>query len=186
VKTAGAMTILDGPLRDEALRLWRMFENHYGSVGVQTFAHPNLTFGGGTIRDPRALAAHLEDLAETLEPFELRITGIDVFHEPQRAVYLAVEPTAELTRIHRSVHQVLEQHCEALVELYRPESWVPHITVAMGDLSQENFERALEDLSNYEPRPVQLARQISLDQSKTVGSGFEVFSRWNVGSRGMT
>jgi 2'-5' RNA ligase len=178
------MTILDGPLRDEASRLWRVFEVEYGSVGVQTFPHPNLTFGAGRSRDAHALAGRMENLSKGFGSFELRVTGICCFSEPHKVVFLRVALTEQLAAIHRSVDRVLQQHCEDLFEHYRPAAWVPHITIGMGDLSQEAFERARTELSAYNRDLMQSACELSVVQSALEGPGFEVVRRWKVGNQG--
>ena len=48
--TVGVLSILEGVARQEAHRLWTLFEIVYASTGVQSFAHPNLTFQVGLCR----------------------------------------------------------------------------------------------------------------------------------------
>lgn len=181
MSTVGVMTLLDGPAREEALRLWRVFEIDFGSVGVQTFAHPNVTFGGGQCDNLVALGRQLKKLAGQLGPFDLRISGIDFFHEPEKAAFLRVEGSRRLEQVHRSVDRVLEHHCAELVGLYRPGRWIPHVTVGMGDLSQEALERAQARFSSYDRGFVQTARRIVLVRSATAGTGFEVVDQWGAG-----
>jgi 2'-5' RNA ligase len=181
--TVGVMTILEGPLCDEAKRLWRVFEVEYGSVGVQTFAHPNLTFGGARVCDPRTFAERLGVEVGRLPSFELKVDGVGFFSKPERVVFLRVVLTEELAAIHHILDRVLEQHCDGLVDLYRPSAWVPHITLAMGDLSQEAFDAALSRWSNYRRTFEQTADQVSLVGSTNDGSGYEVLHRWKVGTR---
>ncbi len=176
--TVGVMTLLEGPLCDEAKRLWRVFEEEHGSVGVQTFAHPNLTFGGARTYHLQTLATRLETEIGNLPSFELRVDGVDHFREPERAVFLRVVLTEELAKVHRCLDRVLSGSCEDLFELYRPSSWVPHITVAMGDLSQREFDNALSQLSEYSRQYVQNVDRISLVQSVGDGSGYEVLHQW--------
>ncbi len=182
--TVGVMTILEGPLRDEALRLWRIFEMDHGSVGVQSFAHPNLTFGVGRCREPEVLARRLAELAGELRPFELRVSGVGFFSEPQRVAYLRVAVTRQLGRIHRSVDKVLEECCDEPAGIYRPARWIPHVTIAMGDLSQGAFETARSRFATYDREFVQAASRICLVQSSPAGTGFEVVGEWSTGSGG--
>ena len=75
--TVGVVSLLEGPARDEALRLWQLFETEYGSRGVQTFPHPHLTFHAGAcldvaeLDDALAQAATLEEGAEERPPCAL-------------------------------------------------------------------------------------------------------------------
>jgi hypothetical protein len=44
---------------------------------------------------------------------------------------------------------VLRGHCDDVFEYFLPEKWVPHVTVAMEDLTDENLERVKKDLGKY-------------------------------------
>ena len=182
--TVGLMTILEGPLRDEVLRLWRVFEVDYGSVGVQVFDHPNLTFVGAGTCDLARMLPSLEELSAELPAVELKVRGIDCFHEPDRVVYLGVELSNELAKVHRAVDDLLVRRCDGLARLYRPGSWVPHITLAMGDLTQGAFDDARERLAEYDREYVVVADRISLVQSAPQDQGYEVLGQWAVGSTG--
>ena len=178
--TVGVMTLLEGAARDEALRLWRVFEREYGSVGVQTFAHPNLTFGGGACGDVEELGHQLERLARDLQPVEVHISGVGFFDEPRRAAFLEVAGSEPLEQIHRRIDHVLQHCCNDVFGLYRPGRWVPHVTVAMGDLSPEAMERARQRFSSYDASFVHSARKICLVRAMTDGPGFEVVGRWRL------
>lgn len=178
----GVMTILEGPLREEAKRLWQLFEDEYGSVGVQTFAHPNLTFGAGKCEDVSALDKALAGVTQRLEPFELVVRGIDAFQEPARVLFLSIAQTDELMRVHRTIHGVLALYCPEIASYYRPQSWVPHVTLAMGDLTEEAFNRARADLSCYRSGLRDMANNISLIQPRNDPAGFEIVSRHRLGA----
>jgi len=52
-----------------------------------------------------------------------------------------------LVRLNKLINQFLEKYCKNLFEYYTPKKWVPHITLAMDDLTEDSFERALNELS---------------------------------------
>ncbi len=179
--TVGVMTLLEGEARNEALRLWRLFETEFGSVGVRTFAHPNLTFGAARCDDPRSLSMRLEALAQRLETFPVRISGVGFFDQPQNAAFLGVEKTPALEQVHRAVDEVLQRRCMEVLSVYRPASWVPHVTIGMGDLSREALERARTYFASYDRSFVYTARRITLVQSANAGPGFQVTGHWQLG-----
>ena len=149
--TIGVLSILEGDALIEARRLWKLFEVEYASRGVQTFAHPNLTFQAGVCDDVDSLGQALIALSQRVLPFEITIDGLTFFPSPSRVAYLRVTPTAALRQIHRAVSEILAAHCTELFHNYQPENWVPHVTVAMGDLTDENRARATRDLAGYHP-----------------------------------
>lgn len=147
----------------EAQRLWKLFAIEYGSSGVQCFDYPNVTFQVGHCQDVTYLGDALAQLSHQFIPFELTIDGWACF-ERSGVFYLKVHPTAKLGAIHRAVNGLLRQHGVEVFDHYRLEEWVPHVTVAMQDLTAENLTRAKQDMQGYHPRYRQLISNIHLVQ----------------------
>jgi 2'-5' RNA ligase len=164
-ETIGVLSILEGALLDEALRLWKFFEQDYHSTGVQSFDYPNVSFQGGHCQQVAAVQAALSSLSCRLSPFEVVVDGWSTF-EPSNVIYLKVVPTAELERIHQLVNDLLQLHCHGLFDTYHPRRWQPHITLAMQDLTDAGFEHAKRTLRHYHPRYRQTLANLHLVQRR--------------------
>ena len=158
--TIGILSILEDQPYEEVKRLWKLFEKSYNSIGVQTFNHPNLTFQGGEVTDTKALTRDFKGLAAEIEPFEIEVDGFGSFRK--RVIYLRVKKSREITRINGIVNQHLESRGETVFEEYTPERWIPHITVAMGDLAESEFDKAWSSLSGVKFGFVQKLHNICL------------------------
>lgn len=164
-ETVGVLSILEGNMLDEARRLWKLFETEYASKGVQSFDFPNVTFQGGQCRDVSRLKDELRALARHLQPFEVIIDGLDCFGSQSKVVFFKVRLTDDLRRVHQVVNETLGQHCENLFQDYLPENWIPHVTVAMKDLTDQVFNRAMHNLRGYHPYYQQTISNINLVQA---------------------
>ena len=162
-KTVGVLSILEGAVLVEARRLWKLFETRYASEGVQSFNHPNLTFQAGRCSDIGVMTDALSHLSLGLHAFEITVGGWACF-EVANAIYLKVGLTTELQRIHEAINRIVQAHCAEIFANYLPDQWQPHITVAMGDLSDASFCRAKQDLSTYHPRYQQILSNLHLVQ----------------------
>ena len=151
LKTIGILSILEEKVLDEVLRLWKLFETKYRSMGVRSFAYPNLSFQGGRCHDVAPIEDALSSLSRHLRPFELILDGFGSFETHSKVIFLKVKLTDELRHINQVVNRMLQRHCEEVFDNYLPERWVPHVTVAMGDLTDDNLERAKRDLSGFHP-----------------------------------
>ena len=87
-----------------------------------------------------------------LRPLELTIDGFGYFEARSKVVFLKVVLTEDLRCLNQAVNDLLQKRCDNVFQDYLPERWVPHITVAMGDLSDGDFERARRDLRRRHPR----------------------------------
>ena len=159
----GVLSILEGALPKEAERLWQVFDRQYGSIVVRSFDYPHLTFQGGQCDDVVSLRHDLSCLCRKLTPFTVVVDGWDCFR-PANVVFLDVVPTDQLLRVHQAISELLRRHSGQLLPRYLPARWHPHITVAMGDLSDEMLARALSDLSEYHPKYQQEFSTLSLVQ----------------------
>jgi 2'-5' RNA ligase len=148
----GVVSVLEGDAYKDAKGMWRLFEREYDSVAIQNFSHPHLSFQGGICGDVRVIDTNLKELCARIKPPLLRIEGINTFEEPDRAIFMEVVKTGTLQRIHQRIDAVLRKHCSQIFELYSPQNWHPHVTLACEDLSPSSFHRAKKDLENYHPR----------------------------------
>ncbi len=148
----GVVSVLEGETYKETKRRWRFFEREYNSRAIQNFAHPHLSFQGGLGEDIKMIDVDLKKLSYQIKPFLIRIEGINTFKEPDRAIFLEVVRTKILQRIHKKIDALLGKYCSRTFKLYSPQNWHPHVTLAHGDLTPNNFQKAKKDLENYHPR----------------------------------
>ena len=132
--------------------MWRLFEREYNSKAIQNFSHPHLSFQGGICEDIKIIDTNLKKLSLRIKPFLIRVEGINTFKEPDRVIFLEVVRTKILQRIHKRIDALLGKYCSQTFELYSLQNWHPHITLAHGDLTQNNFQKAKKNLENYHPR----------------------------------
>jgi len=144
MNTIGILSILEGESYKTVKRLWKLFETKYNSTGVQTFAHPNITFQGGKIDNLKELKKDFEILIKKIKPFEIEINGLGHFNK--KVIYLKVKKTKELININKLINQFLRSYSSELFEYYVPKNWIPHITLAMDDLTEKNFKKAWFEL----------------------------------------
>lgn len=148
----GVVSVLEGEAYKETKRMWRLFEREYDSVAIQNFAHPHLSFQGGICGDVKLIDTNLKKLCARIKPPLLRIEGINTFQEPDRVIFMEVVKTRTLRRIQQRIDALLREYCSQVFELYSPQNWHPHLTLAHGDLTRSNLQKAKKDLENYHPR----------------------------------
>ncbi len=143
--TIGILSIIEDQHYKEVKRLWKLFEKQYNSIGVQTFNHPNITFQGGEVTDIKLLTSEFRDLATEIKPFKIEVDGFGSFDK--RVIYLRVKKSRDIARINEVIDQRLKSYHVTVFEEYSPERWIPHITVAMDDLVENEFDKAWSSLS---------------------------------------
>lgn len=143
--TFGILSLLEGEPYRQVREIWKYLEEKYGLVAVQAFPHPHLSFQGGVTCCVEEIAENCQWLLDRLDPIDIEVTGLGHFGD--RVIYLEVKPTPNLRQVNRLVNEYLAMRCQSLFPLYTPQQWVPHITLAVDDLTEDIFERVWSDLS---------------------------------------
>ena len=176
------MSILEGKPYREVKNLWKLFETKYSSVGVQLFSHPHVTFQGGKTDNTRLLKIDFQWINSKIEPFEIEVNGPR--HFDKKAIYLEVEKTPGLVQIDKLINRFLKVHCHGLLEDYTPGNWIPHITLAMDDLTAGNFQKAWTELRHSELRFRQKLHNVCIVQRYPDGK-IRIGKRYELQATGM-
>ena len=142
-----------GSVHDETMNLWRIMENRYNFKNAQTSVLPYMTFLDGTCDDLdiEVVDRAFVELCPYLHPVEIIVDGMGWFESPFRTVYLRVIATDGLRQFHRQMYDVFASIMKRPNELYMPHNWVPHITLAVGDVTSQGLEDIKQDFSKYHP-----------------------------------
>lgn len=106
--------------------------------------HPHVSIAVATAA-PGALVDACRGLGEGLPT--LTLSGLGAFVAPARVVFLAVTPSDELSALNRAVHERLDRTGIECRPLYRPGSYVPHVTLAMHVASVGATLAVVEDVA---------------------------------------
>ena len=84
--------------------------------------------------------------------FSTHTTGLGVFTGKTPVLYLPVVKTKMFLSIHQIVWNLLTPFVRLHDENYSPEAWVPHVTLALNDLTMANLHCAINHLGFKEIR----------------------------------
>ncbi|MEM6430829.1 MAG: 2'-5' RNA ligase family protein, partial [Deinococcota bacterium] len=94
------------------------------------------------------ILTRLAEIAADLPPFTARVSGLGVFAAPSPIVYLAMVRNTVLSHHHELLWSKLVGHAYTSNLHYHPEAWVPHITLAQGDVTSESLPAVMTYLSD--------------------------------------
>jgi len=148
--TIGILSILENKPYNDVKKIWKIFETKYNSVGVQVFNHPSVTFQGGKVKNIKQLKKDFQKVISKIKPFEIEVNGYGHFNK--KVIYLKVKKTNDLIKLNKLINQFSVIYCKDLFKYYTPKKWIPHITLAMDDLTEDNLEKAWNELSKNKVR----------------------------------
>lgn len=105
---------------------------------------PHFSFHVAERYDQAQIESVLHQFAELQKPFQVRATGLGLFTGERPVLYIPIVRSLELSQIQASLWPHLTECAVGTSNHYHPERWLPHITLAHGDLSPENLPRVIQ------------------------------------------
>jgi 2'-5' RNA ligase len=132
----GIVSLLDGADRERVEQLWEELRRDFGVRGIHSKRFPHFSYHVAEEYDlPRAQAV-LQALASQTRSFPAQSSGIGIFTRKEPAIYLPVVKTWELAVLHREIAAAVSSFATGINEYYAEDIWIPHITIAEGDVDQ--------------------------------------------------
>jgi len=95
-------------------------------------ARPHVTLAISDHVDQRGLEDATAAFAATLQPVRLTLSSVGLFPTAENVLFYGVSVTHALLELHDAYSRVFAAHARQPYAYYRPGTWVPHCTLAMG------------------------------------------------------
>lgn len=146
----GVVSLLDDAHWQAVSGIWDELEQTCGIKRLrEIIPYPHVTYHGAEEYDFDQLDGALTRLAATSASFVVPTSGVGIFTGAKPVLYLAVVRTPELTRYQQAVWAALAEARMDMstVDLYHPDRWVPHVTLAQHDLDATTLPQVVRLLS---------------------------------------
>lgn len=127
--------------------LWRELEFECGLTGISLTPLPHFSWHIAAEYDFERLGDTLPELAQSSQPFTVRTTGLGLFTGDSPVVFIPLIKDETLTAFHRDVWERANPASVGASSFYAPDAWVPHISVAHGDINRDKLGCAIERLA---------------------------------------
>lgn len=138
---------LDDPHREMVENIWGELKAVFGLQGVIGSTRPHFTYHVAEAYDADAIDDALRTVARTTAPFAIETHGLGVFRGDETVLYLHVSTSPALMAMHRRVWDAVAGISRDPKPVYAAATWVPHITLAIGDLTEDALPLALQLLN---------------------------------------
>lgn len=147
----GIVSLLDEDHYEMVEDIWAGLASSLGVRGIYTTPFPHFSYHVAEHYDLAAMETVLHDFAARTAPFDILTTGLGIFTEGLNPViYVNVARSPTLSRLNAELWPLLTEASTGIAEYYHPHQWVPHITLAQGDVSRENLGDAIRILSTWD------------------------------------
>ncbi len=138
---------LDAESTESVRYLWLELREICGLKAIYDLPTPHLSWFVAEDLDIRSSAAIIDGLAANNCGFTTRSFGLGIFTGARPVLYLPMVKTQAMIDIHNQVWDQIPIFANQPNRYYEPLFWIPHITLAVNDLSSENLACALDSLA---------------------------------------
>ena len=153
---------LDQDTAVHVMRLWRRLNDACGLEGIFNYPNPHFTWLGAEEVEVDPIQNLFTKIAEQTYTFPVRITGLDVFDGESPVLYLSLFKSYSLLNLHKHLWNQIQPFIKQPNLYYSPEKWVPHITLALHDLTKENLACAIKSIEQESVRQVSWVNNLAL------------------------
>ena len=142
------ISVLDEHHRQQVVCLWEELKREFHIRATsERVPFPHFTYQGALSYEETPLCSALEQVAGETDPFEVETDGIGIFTGPNPVLYLPVVRSSVLSQIHHRLWQALVTTGVGISPTYGPRHWIPHITLAQGDITHTQLPAVMQMLS---------------------------------------
>lgn len=142
----GLVSLLPQPYYKEVEDIWNELETEHGLTGIKVTPYPHFSWQIAEDYDLDDLKNILHELTENTAPFEIHTSGIGIFTGHKPVIYIPVVKSVPLMKLHARIWQMTKDTGRHISNLYSPETWMPHISLAYEDVDEANIAAVMENL----------------------------------------
>jgi 2'-5' RNA ligase len=141
------VSLLDPPHFQQVEALWRMLKTDCDLSGIQATPLPHFSWQIAEEYDLDKVKQALTEVARTVKRFPVFTTGLGLFTGDRPVLYIPIVKDEYLENFHREVWSRTLDIGTKISLYYAPHAWMPHITLAHGDVDRGKLICAIEKLS---------------------------------------
>ncbi|GLJ28315.1 hypothetical protein SUGI_0556540 [Cryptomeria japonica] len=121
----------DPALENQVLKAWNVLARRQISTQlIEIEARPHITLFSSPILDPSKLQNIIKNFAAKQEPLALTLSAVGSFSTEENVLFLTPTPSLSILTFHSELCDLLKREGIEVSDIYQPDSWVPHCSVA--------------------------------------------------------
>jgi len=128
-------------------QLWDELESRCKSGCLRRTPIPHFSWQTAESYEIEPLKAELDNLCRNIRPFTFHTSGLGVFPKERKIIFLIIVKDRALLDLHEMIWENTFLYARQPNMLYAPENWVPHISLNLTELSDDDFACAIRDLT---------------------------------------
>ena len=142
----GIVSLLDDEHYQWVEEIWAELDREFGLRGIYTTPFPHFTYHVAEHYEVAQIGPVLARFATEQAGLSVRTAGLGIFTGASPVVYITIARSPKLSQFHKALWDRLGDAGLGVINHYRPDDWVPHITLAFGDVDNQNLPHIIRFL----------------------------------------
>ena len=130
----GLVSLLPAPYYEEVKLIWKELRETYGLRGIEITPFPHFSWQIAENYDFTELGFIMQEVCTRTAPIKVRTSGLGIFTGPKPVIFIPVIKNNSLTKVHKDIWNLALDYSTGLSNLYHPDLWMPHISLAYEDV----------------------------------------------------
>ena len=140
------ITAIDDPFREAIEDVWGELKAVFGLKGMAGATRPHFLYQAAERYDTASAGAIIERIARETAPFAIETAGLGIFRGRVTVLAMTLHREGTVAQLHRRIWDELTGCARDVRREYASATWVPHVTLAAGELGDDV---PLEALSQF-------------------------------------
>lgn len=137
---------IDAQSSEKVNQIWRKLCNACGLEAIYKIPTPHFTWLVAEALDVEQVKLKLSNVIQDSPHITTHTFGIGLFSGERPILFLPMVKTIEMIQRHQYIWDEIRPYCTDLKLYYSPKFWIPHITLALKDISRENLPCAINEI----------------------------------------
>ncbi|HEY9077154.1 MAG TPA: 2'-5' RNA ligase family protein [Anaerolineaceae bacterium] len=137
-------TLINATASSQVQSFWDTLDMVCGLAGIKVTPNPHFSWQSADRYTQNELDTILTNIAKKTKPFYTKTTGLGIFTGEKPVLYLPVVKTSNMTILHNLIWDSVKDLAVVVNHYYAPDTWMPHITLAIRDVDSENIACAVK------------------------------------------
>jgi len=135
--------------------LWQTLCRACGLSAIYNIPTPHFSWFVSEDISLDEMAAFMAQLVKKVAKFSTHTFGLGVFTGEKPVLYSPIVKSAEMFTLHEEIWEQAVPMSDCPNDYYSPKMWLPHVTLALDDLNQENLICAVNQLA-FQPLAIDI------------------------------
>lgn len=140
-------SLLNPAATHQTQAIWQRLEQTCGLAGIKMTPLPHFSWQGAEEYNQDRVEEIVHGLVTRITPFTVVANNLGIFPGRNPVLYLGLAKSRRLLEFHEMIWKAVEPEAMRPNPHYRPDNWIPHITLAYRDVNPNNLACAVQELA---------------------------------------